>query len=95
MAKDGVVATPVPNGTFLDGITRQRVIKLLREDGVEVRERSLTFDDFRHADEIFSTGNYAKVTPLVQLEERKMQPGPLYARARKLYFDWAMTQGRR
>ncbi len=95
MAKDGVVATPAPNGTFLDGITRQRVIKLLREDGVEVRECSLTFDDFRHADEIFSTGNYAKVTPLTQLEECKMQPGPLYARARRLYFDWAMTQGRR
>ena len=35
MAKDGVVYTPAPNGTFLTGITRQRVIKLLRDAGVE------------------------------------------------------------
>ena len=36
MAKDGVVYTPAPNGTFLNGITRQRVIDLLRGDGVTV-----------------------------------------------------------
>lgn len=95
MAKDGIVSTPIPNGTFLDGITRQRVIGLLRADGVEVRERTLTFDDLMEADEIFSTGNYAKVTPLLQLEDRKMQSGPVYARARQLYFDWAKTQAPR
>jgi len=38
IAKDGVVFTPAPNGTFLNGITRQRVIKLLREVGVRVIE---------------------------------------------------------
>ena len=38
MTKDGVVYTPVPNGTFLNGITRQRVIELLRDDGVIVVE---------------------------------------------------------
>ena len=36
IAKDGVVFTSAPNGTFLAGITRQRVISLLREDGVTV-----------------------------------------------------------
>ena len=39
--RDGVVFTPVPNGTFLNGLTRQRVIGLLRDDGVEVVECSL------------------------------------------------------
>lgn len=88
-ATGGIVMTPVPNGTFLDGITRQRVIGLLREDGREVRERSLTFDDLMKSDEVFATGNYAKVTPCVQLAERKLQPGPAYGRARELYFAWA------
>ena len=40
LAKDGEAHTPVPNGTFLNGITRQRVIKLLRDAGVTVHERS-------------------------------------------------------
>jgi len=42
MAKDGVVFTPVANGTFLAGITRRRVIGLLRQSGVTVVEKSLT-----------------------------------------------------
>ncbi|MGH6679414.1 MAG: branched-chain amino acid aminotransferase, partial [Bradyrhizobium sp.] len=57
MAKDGVVYTPVPNGTFLNGITRQRVIELLRRDGATVVETTLRYADFANADEIFSSGN--------------------------------------
>ena len=89
LAKDGVVRTPAPNGTFLNGITRQRVISLLREAGVTVEETRLTYDDFRHADEIFSSGNYSKVVPVIRIDERDLQPGPLYAKARKLYWDYA------
>ena len=47
MAKDGVVYTPAPNGTFLNGITRQRVIDLLRADGVTVVEKTLQYRGFR------------------------------------------------
>jgi branched-chain amino acid aminotransferase len=93
-AQGGVVMTPVPNGTFLDGITRQRVIGLLRNDGAEVVERSLAWDDLMAADEVFATGNYAKVTPCVQLGERRMQPGTVFTRARALYFDWARSTRR-
>jgi branched-chain amino acid aminotransferase len=89
MAKDGVVMTPAPNGTFLNGITRQRVIKLLREDGIEVREQSLSFANFLDADEIFSTGNYSKVVPVTRIEDRDLQPGPIHDKARRLYWDWA------
>src|SRR6202034_982851 len=46
MAKDGVVYTPAANGTFLAGITRQRVIGLLRGCGITVVEKSLKYDDF-------------------------------------------------
>ena len=89
MAKDGVVYTPAPNGTFLDGITRQRVIGLLRGDGVTVAEATLKYDDFLGADEIFSSGNFAKVAPVIRIDGRSLQPGPFYSRARKLYWDFA------
>ena len=89
MAKDGVVYTPTPNGTFLNGITRQRVIKLLRGDGVTVVETTLKYHDFLDADEIFSSGNFAKVAPVIRIDDCSLQAGPLFQRTRKLYWDFA------
>ncbi len=89
MAKDGEVHTPVPNGTFLNGITRQRVISLLRGAGFKVHERTLGYGDFLSADEIFSTGNYNKVVPVNRIETRDLQPGPIAAKARELYWDYS------
>ncbi|MFC0409666.1 branched-chain amino acid aminotransferase [Roseomonas elaeocarpi] len=89
MVKDGVVMTPAANGTFLAGVTRQRIIALLREAGREVRECTVTPAMLRDADEIFATGNYGKVQPCTRFEENEMQPGPVAAQARQLYFDWA------
>ena len=89
MAKDGAVFTPAPNKTFLDGITRQRVIKLLRDDGVTVIEKTLGYSDFETADEIFSSGNFSKVTPVTRIDQRALQPGPFYRKARELYWAYA------
>ncbi|ADZ71401.1 branched-chain amino acid aminotransferase [Polymorphum gilvum] len=89
MVRDGEVHTPVPNGTFLNGITRQRVIALLRKAGYAVHERTLAYREFLEADEIFSTGNYSKVVPVKRIESRDLQPGPVAARARELYWDFA------
>ncbi len=89
MAKDGVVYTPAPNGTFLNGITRRRVIDLLRGDKVDVVETTLKYRDFEKADEIFSTGNFAKVSPVIRIDDRSLQPGPFYTKARKLYWEFA------
>ena len=88
-ARDGVVFTPVPNGTFLNGVTRRRILALLADNGVEVRETSVTWDDLLNADEVFSTGNWAKVVPITRLENRNLQPGPLYAKSRELYWRYA------
>jgi branched-chain amino acid aminotransferase len=79
----------VPTGCFLNGITRQRVIKLLRADGVTVNETSLSLEDFEQADEIFTTGNANKVVPVIRFEDRHLQFGPLARRARELYWDFA------
>jgi len=89
MAKDGEVHTPAANGTFLNGITRQRVIKVLRDAGYKVHERTLAYDAFLEADEIFSTGNYNKVSAIKRIETRDLQPGPIGAKARELYWDFA------
>jgi branched-chain amino acid aminotransferase len=89
LAKDGVVFTPAANGTFLAGITRTRVIKLLRDAGVTVEETTLRYADFLNADEIFSSGNYSKVMPIVRIDERSLQPGPVYRKARELYWQFA------
>jgi branched-chain amino acid aminotransferase len=89
IGKQGAVLTPAPNGSFLNGITRQRVIKLLREDGVVVIETTLSYRDIETADEIFSSGNYSKVMPVIRVGERSLQPGPLYRKARELYWEFA------
>jgi branched-chain amino acid aminotransferase len=89
MARDGVVMTPEANGSFLNGVTRQRVVRLLRAAGVEVRETTLSFADFDKADEIFYVGNYNKVAPVHRIEARDVQPGPLYRKARALYWEYA------
>lgn len=91
IAKDGVAITPVPNGTFLNGVTRQRVIGLLRDDGVEVVERTVGVEELDDADEIFSTGNHAKVLPITRYEGRDLQPGPVAKRARELYWQFARS----
>jgi branched-chain amino acid aminotransferase len=89
MGKDGAVLTPAPNGTFLDGITRQRVIKLLQDAGVTVVEKTLTYGDFQTADEVFSSGNFSKVSPITRIDDRAIEPGPFYRQARQLYWDFA------
>jgi len=95
LVKEGTVATPAPNGTFLNGITRQRVIQLLRSAGTRVEERTVRVDELATADELFATGNYTKVSPLVRYEDREFQPGPVFQKARALYFDYAERRGGR
>ncbi|MGB8812630.1 MAG: branched-chain amino acid aminotransferase [Paracoccaceae bacterium] len=92
MTRGAEVFTPMPNGTFLDGITRQRVIGLLRQAGVAVHEVTLKVDDFREADEIFSSGNVSKVVPVIGFDDRKLEFGPIARRARALYWEWAHAQ---
>jgi branched-chain amino acid aminotransferase len=89
IAKDGIVYTPIPNGTFLNGITRQRVIALLRENSHTVIEKTMNFAEIEAADEIFSVGNFAKVAYANRINERLLQPGPFFLKARMLYWAFA------
>ncbi len=89
LVKDGEIFTPIPNGTFLAGITRSRHIQNLKSDGYQVNECVLKFGDFSRADEVFLTGNMTKITPVSLFDDIKYEIGPVTKRARSLYFDWA------
>ena len=91
IVKDGVVLTPIANGTFLAGITRARHMANLRAAGVEVREAVLTLDDVRAADEVFLSGNFGKVTPVTGFEDVTYAHGPMTKRIREIYMDWALS----
>ena len=89
IVKNGVAITPTDNKTFLAGITRRRVMGLLREAGIEAREASLTVADLTGADEMFSTGNYGKVVACNRFEARELNAGPVFQEARRRYYAWA------
>ena len=89
IVKDGVVMTPIANGTFLAGLTRARHIANLRADGVEVRETVLSFEDVAQADEVFLSGNFSKVTSVARFDDVTYKTRKMTDHVRSLYLDWA------
>jgi len=96
MVKDGEVFTPIPNGTFLAGITRERHMINMAADGTKVHECVLSFDDFHEADEVFLSGNMMKVTPVSAFDDTRYEIGPnanpVTRRVRDMYWDWAASE---
>lgn len=92
LVKDGEVSTPIPNGTFLAGITRDRHISNLKQSGTSVYERVLTVADFLIADEVFMSGNMMKITPVSSFQEKNYQIGPITKKVREMYWDWALSE---
>lgn len=91
MVRDGEVFTPIPNGTFLAGITRARHIANLTANSITVHEKVLGFDDFAAADEVFMSGNMNKVTPVKAFDDTQYQVGPVTRQVREMYWDWALS----
>ncbi len=96
MVKDGEVFTPIPNGTFLAGITRERHMINMSDDGIKVHEKVLSFEDFHEADEVFMSGNMMKVTPVAAFDDTTYEIGPnanpITRRVREMYWDWAASE---
>lgn len=92
LVKDGTYVTPAANGCFLAGITRARVMDLLKGAGHRVEERAVTVEELAQADEIFSSGNHGKVQPLTKFENRAMTSHDATMVARSLYFEFAKSQ---
>ena len=89
IVKDEVISTPSTNGSFLNGITRQRVIKLLNNSEYNIKERRINIDELHDADEIFSTGNYAKIRHCNKFEDKEMQLGSITKSVQELYWQYA------
>jgi branched-chain amino acid aminotransferase len=71
---DGVIHTPLPD-CFLNGITRQSVIKLAKQKGFEVVERHILPEELSTFSECFVTGSAAEVTPVAEIGEYTFRPG--------------------
>lgn len=92
LVRDGILYTPPSEAGALDGITRHSVIRLLTDDGHEIRESSLSRSDVYYADEAFFTGTAAEVTPIREIDNRSIgagEPGPITRRAQELFLDAA------
>lgn len=90
IVKNGRVHTPPLSSNILRGITRDSVITLLKESGVEVIEEKICREDAYLADEIFLTGTAAEVCPIRELDDRQIgsgKPGPVTQKIQQLYFD--------
>ena len=75
IVKNGVVRTPPTAAAILAGITRDTCISLLRERGVEVREEAMSRDELYTADEVFLTGTAAEITPVREIDHRRIGRG--------------------
>ncbi len=74
----------------LEGITRETVMTIAREQGLEVLEKRITRDEVYVADEAFFTGTAAEVTPIRELDGRAIGSGgrgPVTVKLQSLYFD--------
>ena len=73
---DGVVHTPKPD-CFLNGITRQTVMRMLRERGIETIERHIELDELENFTECWLTGTAAEVTPVGRIGNYSFEVGPI------------------
>jgi branched-chain amino acid aminotransferase len=90
VVKRDVVRTPPTSAAILNGITRDTTIQLLREQGVEVREEPIARDELYIADEVFLTGTAAEITPVRDIDHRKIgrgEAGPVTRRLQEAFFS--------
>jgi branched-chain amino acid aminotransferase len=90
IVKKGKLVTPPMNASILAGITRDTILTLAREDGMTVEERHLTRDQLYLADEAFFTGTAVEVTPVREVDDRRIGDGTVGLVTRRLqerYFD--------
>jgi len=89
LVKDGVLQTPPLSSPVLAGITRDSVLRIARDLQIPVREEKFTRDTMYLADELFMTGTAAEVTPVREVDNRRVgkgEPGPVTRRLQETYF---------
>jgi branched-chain amino acid aminotransferase len=89
IVKNGKIYTP-DLASCLDGITRDSVLTMARDLGIEIIEKRITRDEMYCADEAFFTGTAAEVTPIRELDNREIgigSRGPITEKLQSLFFD--------
>ena len=89
MITNNTIHTP-KDATVLNGITRQTVMKIARDLNYSVEETNISVDDVKSSDEAFFTGTAAEVTPIIQVDNVKInngKPGEITKKIQKIYFD--------
>ena len=90
VVRDGEVSTPPLGTSILSGITRDSVITLAKGLGLEVHERLISRDELYIADEVFMVGTAAEITPVREIDDRKIgigSRGPVTEKIQNAYFD--------
>lgn len=96
LVKKGILLTPPSAVGILQGVTRDAVIELAQEEGMEVREPLLTLHDVYSADECFLTGTAAEIIPVIEADGRCIgdgTPGPTFKKLLQKYRDLAKVDG--
>ncbi len=78
------------DATVLNGITRQTVMKIAKDLGYDVIEKNISVEEAKTSDEAFFTGTAAEVTPIIQIDDEKINkgiPGPSTKRIQEIYFN--------
>ena len=87
---DGVIHTPPQTAGILDGINRDAVMRIARDEGFEVVERNLARAELTLADELFMTGTAAELTPIREIDDHVVGDGvrgPITTRLQKVFLD--------
>jgi len=98
IVKNGIIYTPPVEAGALEGITRRIVIKLAREENLQVIEKNLTKFDLYVCDEFFLTGTAAEVIGVVEIDGRASghgKPGPITKLLRKKFYNYAHGKKKR
>ena len=87
--RDNELITP-PKSTILEGITRDTILKMAEHFGIENKERFITRDQLYIADEVFLSGTAAEITPVIEVDNRKIgngKPGKMTKFLQKSFFE--------
>ncbi|HEY6880081.1 MAG TPA: branched-chain amino acid transaminase [Polyangiales bacterium] len=97
VVKKGKIATPPLGSAILGGITRDSVLTICQELGLTLTERTVTRDELYTADEVFMCGTAAEITPVREIDDRKIgigARGPITERVQKRYFEVVRGEGK-
>ncbi|MEO0895816.1 MAG: aminotransferase class IV [Bacteroidota bacterium] len=94
MIKKGVLHTPLPHAC-LPGITRRLVMEIARDNRIPLEERNISVSEFQTADEVFTTGTMGELSPVLEIDGRKIgnEAGPLTQKIQALFRQVTQREG--